>query len=272
MFPCYLPIIRVREECSIVVYTARVRVLQWSSINTSINRPFVFVVKQPRYTDNMLYKTANITVTIGMLAGTDIDRATCPRGNLSSTTRSWWSISFCWELRCITCCWSCWCACIICEGLLMYWPPIWTTVTCSSRLPSFAYFCPSDSHSTITLIVLLKQIQRLIPHVVERLADWMKINPSQLLADGLLLNTLNELTVLLAQRLLVLLQLHSHPHYSCPPGGTIGEKKHQRGCPWHYELGSRSLQIIFEWVGTIIEAYYVSWVWGARTDGWSHHQ
>ena len=33
--------ILLRGACSIVGYYARVRVLQWASINTSINRPFV---------------------------------------------------------------------------------------------------------------------------------------------------------------------------------------------------------------------------------------
>ena len=45
-------------------------------------------------------------------------------------------ISFCLELSCRTCVWSCWCDCLICEGQPMSWPRIWRTGTCSSRFPS----------------------------------------------------------------------------------------------------------------------------------------
>ena len=47
---------------SIVIYYARVRSLHVASMNTSANRPFVSVVKQPGCTIDMTHNNINITV------------------------------------------------------------------------------------------------------------------------------------------------------------------------------------------------------------------
>ena len=55
-------IIRGREKCSIVVYYARVRALHAASMNTSVNRLFVSVVKQPSCTIDMSHNNINTTI------------------------------------------------------------------------------------------------------------------------------------------------------------------------------------------------------------------